>query len=182
MESFKKIKEDDFYQEGFNLEKAVIPEVFSRINLNIDNYKQRIENSVIECESPIEQLLSIEMEKLNFKEIFMYNPFVDILEIEKQAKIKCGNKTYRADFLIPVVYYCSNGDFEKGINFIIECDGYEFHQKTKEQVEKDNERHRNLQKAGYEIIRFSGTEIWHKPYRCACEILKIILLKCNYGR
>ena len=37
-----------------------------------------------------------------------------------------------------------------------------------------------LQKQGYEVIRFSGTEIWHKPYQCACEIRNIILSKCKY--
>ena len=64
--------------------------------------------------------------------------------------------------------------------FVIECDGHEFHQKTKEQVERDNTRMRNLQKAGYEVIRFSGTEIWHRPYKCAKEVLNIILSKCKY--
>ena len=35
-------------------------------------------------------------------------------------------------------------------------------------------------KAGYEVVRFSGTEIWHRPYKCANEVLNIILSKCKY--
>ena len=50
----------------------------------------------------------------------------------------------------------------------------------KEQVERDNTRMRDLQKQGYEVIRFSGTEIWHRPYKCASDILNIILSKCKY--
>ena len=45
-----------------------------------------------------------------------------------------------------------------------------------------NTRMRDLQKTGYEIIRFSGTEIWHRPYKCAEEILNIILSKCQYAK
>ena len=47
-------------------------------------------------------------------------------------------------------------------------------------MERDNTRMRNLQKAGYEVVRFSGTEIWHRPYKCANEVLNIILSKCKY--
>lgn len=85
--------------------------------------------------------------------------------------------------MLPVSYYkkTKNGfeiDFTK--KFIVEVDGHEFHQKTKEQVEHDNERERALQKAGYEVIRFSGTEVYHKAYRCACDVKRIIMSKCNY--
>ena len=66
------------------------------------------------------------------------------------------------------------------ICFVIECDGYEFHQKTKKQVEQDNERQRALQKEGYEVIRFSGSEIYHRPKKCALEVKKIILSRCKY--
>ena len=64
--------------------------------------------------------------------------------------------------------------------FGIECDGYEFHQKTKQQVEYDNQRQRDLQNEGIEIIRFSGSEVWEKPYKCVQEVQKIILSKCKY--
>ena len=53
-------------------------------------------------------------------------------------------------------------------------------QKTKKQVENDNKRSRDLQEEGYEIIRFSGTEIYHKPRQCAENIKNIILSKCKY--
>ena len=134
-----------------------------------------LEESLINCESPIEQLLSMALESLNIKNIFKFNPFIDIIEIEKQKEIQCGKKKYRVDFFIPVIY-----KNQENKCFIVECDGHDFHQKTKEQVERDNTRMRDLQKEGYEIIKFSGTEIWHRPYKCASEILNIILSKCKY--
>ena len=131
----------------------------------------------------MEQLMSIAMLDVGIENINLFNPFIDVVIIEKQSQIVIEGKTYYADFMLPVSYYkkTKNGfeiDFTK--NFIVEVDGHEFHQKTKEQVEHDNERERALQKAGYEVIRFSGTEVYHKAYRCACDVKRIIMSKCNY--
>lgn len=174
MKDFKKITEEIFCEDEKwedDLDNRV--KTFYLGNGG-DNFYCMAE-SLIDCESPIEQLLALEMEYIKITNVHEFNPFVDVIGIEKQKEIICENKKYRVDFYIPVTY-----KNQENKAFIIECDGHEFHQKTKGQVEKDNERTRNLQKAGYEIIRFSGTEIWHKPYQCACEIRNIILSKCNY--
>ena len=94
---------------------------------------------------------------------------IDIIRVGINASIVRYDKLLACRFVL-----CENKCF------VIECDGHEFHQKTKEQVERDNARMRALQKEGYEVIRFSGTEIWHKPYKCANEVLNIILSKCKY--
>ena len=78
------------------------------------------------------------------------------------------------------MYKDEKGNRVKNCYFDIECDGYEFHQKTKEQIIYDNERERNLKKEGYEIIRFSGSEIISNPYKCVQDIIDIILSKCDY--
>ena len=44
---------------------------------------------------------------------------------------------------------------------IIECDGHDFHEKTKEQVTKDKIRERFLVENGYKVLRFSGSEIYN---------------------
>lgn len=176
MEKFKKITEDNF--EDFCLENRknwLSDRVETFIIGNCSDYQMLLEESLIDCESPIEQLLSIYLVVLQLENIVLYNPFIDVVTIEKQKEITIENKKYRVDFLIPVVYK-NQGE----IMFVIECDGYEFHQKTKEQVESDNQRQRDLQEFGYEVIRFSGTEIYHKPYRCAEQIKNIILSKCKY--
>lgn len=56
----------------------------------------------------------------------------------------------------------------------IECDGHEFHEKTKEQVARDKSRDRALQIAGVRVFRFSGSEIYRRPRDCAREVLAFV--------
>ena len=69
-------------------------------------------------------------------------------------------------------------DFElinhKDKKIIVECDGHEFHQKSKQQVEKDNQRERDLKKLGYEVVRFSGSEIFKDVEKCVEDLLDIL--------
>lgn len=174
MKNFKKIEEEDFYSEDFELEKYVDNKIKYIIECETIEYKNNLIEGIIGCESPIEQMLAIAMKRIQMENILKYNPYIDIVAIDNQAEIMCNDKKYRVDFLITVDYKEQEYKF-----FIIECDGYEFHQKTKEQVERDNKRQRLLQKEGYEVIRFSGSEIWNKPLRCANEILQIIISYCG---
>lgn len=134
-----------------------------------------LQESLIGCESPIEQLLSLYLAdlRISFND---WNPFVEVSPIASNQEIECKNgKKYRLDFYF-VVNYKNQGTKYFGI----ECDGYEFHQKTKEQVQYDNQRQRDLQNEGIEIIRFSGSEIWNHTRKCANEIKSIILCNCKY--
>lgn len=180
MKEFKKITEDIFWNEEkeFNLKENVVSEVYMEVFGNSCDYEGCLQESIIDCESPIEQLLAINLERINLLNFISFNPFIDVIAIDKQQDIRVSRKTtYRVDFLITVDY---KNQGLKG--FVIECDGHEFHQKTKEQVEKDNQKTRDLQMKGLEVIRFSGTEIWHRGYKCACEIRKLILSKCEYKK
>ena len=58
---------------------------------------------------------------------------------------------YRVDFLCSMV-----GTKQE---YIIECDGHDFHEKTKEQAKYDKQRERYLVSQGYKVLRFSGSEI-----------------------
>lgn len=55
---------------------------------------------------------------------------------------------------------------------VIECDGHEFHERTKEQAARDRARDRALQAAGITIMRFTGAELYRDPMKCACEALE----------
>lgn len=92
-----------------------------------------------------------------------------------QQEIKIKDKTYYPDFLFEYDEYVNNYNTDSKI--IIECDGYEFHQKTKEQVQRDNEREYDLKMAGYEILRFSGTQIYKNPIKCAEDTYNYIISK-----
>ena len=98
---------------------------------------------------------------------------VSSIALFSQKEIKANGKKYIVDFYFEEDEYVNKFNTDKKI--IIECDGYEFHQKTKEQVQKDNEREYNLKMAGYEILRFSGTQIYNNPFKCAEDTYNYII-------
>lgn len=102
-------------------------------------------------------------------EIMIYNT-----RLEQQKEIIIDDKKYVVDF----IFDGENGDFAEKIGqikVIIECDGHDFHHKTKKQVEYDNERQLALQTVGYEVIRFSGSQIYKDPLGCAEKAYKYIM-------
>jgi very-short-patch-repair endonuclease len=71
-------------------------------------------------------------------------------------------QTYRIDFALP----------EKKV--AIELDGHEYH-KTQEQRTYDAQRERTLQELGWQVIRFTGTEIYRDVSACIEQVKRI----CN---
>ncbi|MBA2502348.1 MAG: DUF559 domain-containing protein [Pyrinomonadaceae bacterium] len=53
---------------------------------------------------------------------------------------------------------------------IVECDGHDFHEKTKVQAAHDKRRDRILQSLGYKVFRFTGSEIHNNAISCALEV------------
>ena len=56
----------------------------------------------------------------------------------------------------------------------IECDGHDFHERTKEQAERDRSRDRWMIANGVQVIRFTGREIWRDPEECARQIGSVL--------
>lgn len=57
----------------------------------------------------------------------------------------------------------------------IECDGHDFHERTKEQAARDKSRDRALIRSGLRaVLRFTGSEIWHRADECAGEIVDLL--------
>lgn len=86
---------------------------------------------------------------------------------------QCKIGPYRVDFFLVL-----NGGDGFGSNLVIECDGHDFHEKTKEQAKRDKRRDRELSMAGTMVMRFTGSEINADPYGCAREA--IYLLRSRY--
>lgn len=57
---------------------------------------------------------------------------------------------------------------------IVECDGHEFHERTKDQAQRDRSFDRNAQRLGITIFRFTGREIYRDPKRCVNEINRFL--------
>ncbi|MBF0502792.1 MAG: DUF559 domain-containing protein [Candidatus Riflebacteria bacterium] len=100
---------------------------------------------------------------------------------------------YRCDFLIE--YASTEPDFERPVktaggleipgfkklrtSVIVECDGHDFHEKTKHQAARDKKRDRNIQSTGFHILRFTGSEIWKSPVGCAQEVIEFLQATIN---
>ncbi|MGQ4876888.1 MAG: DUF559 domain-containing protein, partial [Promethearchaeia archaeon] len=113
--------------------------------LRINDLKIKIQDKLIEkCESPIE-------------EQFFRIARQIIPNIEPQVQI--GH--YRVDFAV----------MDKKV--VVELDGHNYH-KTKEQRTYDAERQRYLQKNGFTVVRFTGSEINKDVNGCVSELLDIL--------
>lgn len=84
----------------------------------------------------------------------------DHLLIMPQAVIE----DFRVDFLI------QNGS----ASVVVECDGHDFHERTKEQAIADRSRDRRLQELEYAIMRFTGREIYRNAVGCARQVWTFI--------
>lgn len=165
-------KEFDSFLNGLKqlgkIEDNVMKHIQNRIENGFIGILDRLEN----CESPIEQILALELGRILDSSIL--NEF-GMLSMDKQIECSFTDKKdkkekVRVDFLV------SFFDRDKEINeqFVIECDGHDFHDRTKEQAAKDRRRDRYFAKQGIMVIRFTGSEITQDPSWCAREIENII--------
>jgi very-short-patch-repair endonuclease len=53
---------------------------------------------------------------------------------------------------------------------VVECDGHDFHERTKAQAERDRSRDREMTLAGHTVLRFTGSEIHRDLPRCAADV------------
>lgn len=131
-------------------------------------WNDNVNDQIFFCESPIEKLFYIE---------WLYQieatPNSDNIYINPQYKI--GN--YRVDFFITLdngeVYFYKN----KKNCFIVELDSYLWHGSTPEQFAKEKERERYLKSEQWDILRFSGREIYRDVEKCVDETMGYILQK-----
>lgn len=98
-----------------------------------------------------------------------------IFDLSPQYPIDDRNKTYFVDFSIVLI----SKDGTYSTTYAIECDGHDFHEKTKEQVAHDKQRERILLNHFNKVIRFSGSEIYNNANRCVQEVLDIIKTDLN---
>lgn len=133
-----------------------------------------IQEATSGCESPIEELLAI---GLMYVQNCSWNGIDIDLNFQTQYEVEANGKKYRADFLVTgeTLTFTEDGypDNEVISEIIVECDGFAYHS-SKEQIERDNRRDRNLKSAGYTVLHFSGSEINRNPIRCATEVVGVI--------
>lgn len=171
MKNFKKIT---FDIDENDIEDNLVDRVKEIMNQKIIDYKRELLSSLYYCESPIEQILSMEI--VDLIKQYASSDVIDIVSNNNQEYIKCDDKTYRVDYLLEIAFLF-NGEYKELIKLVVECDGHDFHEKTKEQVMSDNQRNRDIENQGYYILHFSGSELYHNSAKCRREINKFIKRK-----
>jgi very-short-patch-repair endonuclease len=92
-----------------------------------------------------------------------YEPFH--LLIQPQARVGA----YAADFLLTFTV--------AGLppaSVVVELDGHDFHEKTKEQAAHDKKRDRFFAAQGLTVLRFTGSEVYRDADRCAAEVMSLL--------
>lgn len=128
-------------------------------------------------ESPIEKIMASVLP-------FARDGYEYVLTPESAAKLGSDWHTtveaqadappYRLDFLLT----CRLGG--RRARLAVECDGHNFHEKTKEQAARDKSRDRALAAAGITVLRFTGSEIHRQPYRCLRDV-EVVLARMMDG-
>lgn len=170
---FKKdFSDEEYYLESFlQLPKKAQLMIFDQIDRKVDlfsitewiHFERKYEKS------PIEKIFSIAMDCLRLMMIDEEYKFPINFEISPQEEITANGKRYVVDFLIT----SCDRKYDLSSPIIVECDGHDYHS-TKEQIAYGNERDMNLKQAGYEIIHFSGSQLFADPYGCAFDTFKYI--------
>lgn len=143
------------------------------------------------CESPVEQILLVSLfnrwggtpfpEKRRLQCHFgadypSYDGiFTACCEPQKNVTTWSGNK-YRVDFLVYLSRFGTVGAtqenhfFPELVKLVVEVDGHDFHEKTKQQASRDRDRDRKLLLSGCPVIRFTGSDVFNDPRYCAEQI------------
>lgn len=114
------------------------------------------------CESPIEKLLYESL--LPFVEWrCKRSSFVGrVFAFDAFLQYKVGR--YRVDFAFVSPTH----------RLAVECDGHEFHERTKGQAQRDRKRDRDLQETGWLVRRYTGSEVFNAPDAAAKDIVQFL--------
>lgn len=93
-------------------------------------------------------------------------PYPVGLHIEPQVQIS----DYRVDFLVSYRIVAA----AEVVLAVIELDGHAFHDRDKVQRSYEKRRDRELQRLGYMVLHFTGSDVVADPIRCGFEVLDAI--------
>jgi very-short-patch-repair endonuclease len=166
---------------GFDLLHA---QILDRADIWLGAFLRGAEHAGHMGDTPIERLFMSALytslkfvEQEWFKGIIVSNPDKmpderNHILVERQVQLK----NWRVDFLLHAYADWGRepdaGRLPGWRRLIVECDGHDFHERTKEQASKDRGRDRSIQLDGYEVFRFTGSELWRDPIGCANQVIE----------
>lgn len=133
------------------------------------------------CESPIEEMMLAAL-----MQVFKYESWLASHDVFFSAGgsvnipapfsgihfyVQSNVDKYRPDFCVTF----NNLDNNNQEVVVIECDGHDYHERTKEQARHDKQRDRWMTEKSFRILRFTGSEIYANPIECAWNIERAIV-------
>lgn len=128
------------------------------------------------CGSPIEEILLAQLiaDQEAYGEYCKLHFYLRQFEYPREpifpgcgidVTLQTGVGPYRVDFLFDDHSVPNLRQF-----IVVECDGHDFHEKTKEQARHDKKRDRYFTALGWKVLRFTGSEIFNDPEEVSSEI------------
>lgn len=84
----------------------------------------------------------------------------------QQVTVPSVDRRYRLDFAIM--------NAPDGLFLAVEVDGHQFHEATPQQAQSDKSRDRKLTAVGWQVLRFTGSEVYRDAAACVREVLEIL--------
>lgn len=159
-----------------------------------DEKIQGVRHLLTLCESPAEQLFLASLarqgggvpmlisDKPHLAMWLRWGPFMERfvtrvypqmpLTIEHQDLIR-GPQDYRVDFLVHLERL-EPGKPTTKVRFVVEIDGHDYHERTKEQAARDRLRDRMFTQAGYTVLRYTASEVYNDPVTVTEELISLI--------
>lgn len=154
----------------------------------VENTEEVLEEIFAEAvgDSPIERMFFSALKYQVWRNVSEYTRLVVVTSEEDEALSKSfehniDNPTlivrpqaqlsgWRVDFLIHAYDFARLGGPKGWRKLIVECDGHDYHERTKEQAAKDRSRDRQVQLNDYSVLRFTGSEIYKDAWGCAEQV------------
>lgn len=155
------------YHPGMDAE-----ELFATGLENYANLNRALGNEALaKCESPIERLFLAALSTyMRMHPDFQFILSATIpLDLDRACcRVWCVPQAqlgpYRVDFLL------IDQRHTPARRSIIECDGHDFHERTKKQAQRDRSRDRWFTTSGMPVLRFTGSEIYSRPFELVDEV------------
>ena len=161
---YKKAARDAFEQEGIE----------SRMLRCGEQALSEFTEAINVCESPIEAKFLVALfEHCEFDHMIVRTgssvPYFGCLKDRLEFCPQFNIGPYRCDFAFKMTH--PNGTMTR---IIVECDGHDFHERTKEQAQRDKSRDRYLQANDWKVLRFTGSELHRDAEGCVDEVATMI--------
>lgn len=125
------------------------------------------------CQSPIEKIFLAAM----LADVCAHEIEWHAKDFNPEKKVG-GSKMVDAFAQVPLGKYVADFLFVRNVDqkvIVVECDGHDYHERTKGQAARDRARDRWMTQNDILVFRFTGSELFNNPEACAEQMFEVLL-------